>query len=185
MATEAETAAVAALESDAGCQAPRAKKLVEAIAKAAAADALEVVAGTSQAVGGALDRRVAALARVIAALDDAERLPTEFEVGVIFRITPAQGRNVLRTYQARFSQAYRDRLKSRLGNIPVKKKLINDKKVFTFEFDDPALLAYAAEKLRRRGLSRSLSQDATTLTLTVERDERDRLGKDAEQALKA
>lgn len=178
-------AAVAALKSDAGCEEERAQKLVEAVGKAAADEALEVVAGTAQPFGGALDRRVAALDRIIRALEAAQRLPSEFEVGAIFRITPTQGRNVLRTYQARFSEGYRGRLQGTLEGIEVKSKLIENTKVFVVDFDDPAVLEYAVEKLRRRGLTRSVTVDRTKLEIVVDRDQTDRMGKTAKEALQA
>lgn len=184
--TEDRTAAaVAALRDDAGCEKERAEKLVAAVAAAAAEEALGVVAGSAQAVGGALDRRVAALERIIRSLGSGERLPSDFEVGVIFRITPAQGRNVLRTYQARFSEGYRTRLQAALDLIKPESKLIDGSKVFVIDFDDPAVLEYAVEKLRRRGLTRTVAVDRTKLEVVVERDQKDRHGNDAKEALKA
>lgn len=56
--------------------------------------------------------------------------------------------------------------------------------VFIFDFDDPAVLDYALERLRRRGLTRSVTVDRTKLQLEVERDETDRFGKKADAALK-
>lgn len=184
---EAEKGAIAALETDAGCDNPRAKKLVAVVKKAAELESLEVVAGAAQSFGSALDRRVATLDRIITALDKGDSLPTEYEVGVIFRVTPVQGRNVLRTYQARFSESYRAHLEGTLKSIKPKRKLegSTNTKVFVYEFEDPALLEYAAEKLRRRGLTRSVNVDRIDLKLTVDRDKKDRHGKNAEQALKS
>ena len=179
----AEAGAIAALRSDAGCDEQRARALVKAVGEAAAAEALEVVAGFAQAVGSPLDRRVAMLDRIVRALAAAERLPTEFEVGAIFRITPAQGRNALRTYQARFSDNYRSRLSSALAAVAVKREQHEDVNVFVFDFDDPAVLEYAAERLRRRGLTRSVTIDRTRLEIIVARAETDRLGMAADAAL--
>lgn len=114
-----------------------------------------------------------------------ERLPSDYEVGVIFRITPTQGRNVLRTYQARFSEDHRKRLQSVLNTVEVKSKLLDKKPVYIAGFEDPAVLEFALEKLRRRGLTRTVTVDRTTLELVVSRDQRDRLGKDAKDAIKA
>jgi hypothetical protein len=56
-------------------------------------------------------------------------------------------------------------------------------KVWRIDFDDVAVLDYAYEKLRRRGLSKSLERDATKLQLTVEIDRKDRHGKNAQEIL--
>lgn len=184
---EAEKGAITALKTDAGCDDARAGKLAAVVKKAAELESLEVVAGAAQSFGSPLDRRVATLDRIITALDTGDPLPTEYEVGVIFRVTPAQGRNVLRTYQARFSESYRSHLQGTLNAIKPKKELEGGTgtKVFVFEFDDPAALEYAAEKLRRRGLTRSVNIDRIDLKLVVDRDEKDRHGKDAAEAVKA
>lgn len=180
-----EDDAKAALEGDAGCNGPRAAALVKAVGEAVAEEALEVVAGSTQSFGSALDRRVATLARIVEKLDGDESLPSHYEVGVIFRITPAQGRNVLRTYQARFSDKYRAHLQHGLDKIKAKPERHQNTNVFVFDFDDPALMEYAVEKLSRRGLTRSVTVDKTKLQIVVDRSERDRLGKDAAAALKA
>jgi hypothetical protein len=181
---ETLTAAVSALEEDAGCEPERARSLVKAVGAAAAAEAMELIAGQTQVLGSALDRRVAALERVIRALPVSERLPNRYEVGAIFRITPSQGANVLRTYQARYSDSYRARFVSAVAAVKPKPEQRAGTNVFVFEFSDPALLEYAVERLRRRGLTRSVSIDKTKLELVVDRDVKDRFGKRADAALK-
>jgi len=177
-------AAARALEEDAGCRPERAHALVKAVGAAAATEALDVVAGSAQSFGSAVDRRVATLDRLITELAPKESLPTVYEVGVIFRITPSQARNVLRTYQARFSARYRGRLQDALTAVQAQTKQRDGTGVFTFDFDDPAVLDYALERLRRRGLTRSVTLDRTKLQIEVERDETDRFGKKADAALK-
>jgi hypothetical protein len=177
-------AAARALEEDAGCEPKRARALVDAVGAAAAADAMELIAGRTQAVGGALDRRVAMLERVIRALDPSERFPNRYEIGAIFRITPNQGANVLRTYQARYSDAYRARFRTAVAAAAPKVEKRAGTNVFVFAFDDPSVLDYAVERLRRRGLTRSVTVDRTRLELVVDRDAKDRFGKRADAALK-
>jgi hypothetical protein len=181
---EVMKAATRALEEDAGCEPERARALVDAVSAAAASEALEVIAGRTQAFGSAVDRRVAMFDRVVRALDAGERLPTVYEVGVIFRITPAQARNVLRTYQARFSDTYRGRLQGALDAVEAKRQQRGETGVFVFDFNDPAVLDYAVERLRRRGLTRSVSVDRMKLQLVVDRSETDRFGKAADATLK-
>jgi hypothetical protein len=182
--TETLTDAIRALKEDAGCEPKRARDLVEAVGDAAAAEAMELIAGRTQSVGSALDRRVATLERVIRALPVSERLPNRYEVGAIFRITPTQGANVLRTYQARYSEAYRERFASAVAAVKPTLEQRSGTNVFVFAFNDPALLEYAVERLRRRGLTRSVTVDQTKLELVVDRDVKDRFGKSADAALK-
>jgi hypothetical protein len=181
---ELQRAALRALQDDSGCTPERAKALLTAVDTAAAAEAREVIAGRALAVGSALDRRVSMLDRVIGAMNANEALPTAYEVGVIFRITPTQARNVLRTYQARFSEAYRGRLQGALSTVTAKRQQRGDASVFVFDFDDPEVLDYASDRLRRRGLTRSVSVDRTRLQIVVDRSETDRFNKTADAALK-
>jgi hypothetical protein len=157
---------------------------VKAVSAAAATEALDVVAGSAQSFGSAVDRRVAALDRLITEMDAKESLPTVYEVGVIFRITPSQARNVLRTYQARFSERYRGRLQDALNAVKAQTKQRDGVGVFVFDFDDPAVLDFAVERLRRRGLTRSVTVDRTKLQIEVARDETDRFGQKANAVLK-
>lgn len=176
-------AAVQALESYAGCEPERATALVDAVQEAVAGEAVEVIAGKTQAFGSAVDRRVAILDRVVRALSSTERMPTDYEVGTIFQITPTQGRNVLRTYQARFAESYMSHLQGRVNAIKAKVQTHDEVKVYVFDYDDPDVLEFAAEQLRRRGLVRSVLVDRTQLDLVVNQDETDRLGKDAAEIL--
>jgi hypothetical protein len=177
-------AAARALEEDAGCKPERARALVDAVARAAADEALEVIAGRAPSYGGVVDHRVAMLDRVLRALPREERFPDRYEVGAMFRITPGQAANALRTYQARFSDAYRARLQAALATVSPKGQTRAGTSVFVFEFDDPAVLDYAVERLRRRGLTRSVSVDRTKLELVVDREQKDRFGRTAAEALK-
>src|SRR5262249_18545854 len=142
-------------------------------------------AGSAPVYGGAVDLRVARLQRLIAALAATEPMPTPYEVGVIFRITPSQARGALRTYEARFSREHRARMGAALKDSPGDARTVEKKKVWVFEFTDPAVLDYAVDALRRRGLVRTVAVDRTTLKLTVERDEVDRHGLDARAAIEA
>jgi hypothetical protein len=184
VASDTLDAAVHALQEDGGCAPERARVLASAVGEAATNEALEVMAGTVQSLGSAVDRRVAMLDRVIHALDPKEPLPTMYEVGVIFRITPYQARSVLRTYEARFASSYRARLRASLKALKATREQRGGTNVFVFDFTDPAVLDYAVERLRRRGLTRSVAIDRTKLQVVVDRSEKDRFGKDADGALK-
>jgi hypothetical protein len=75
----------------------------------------------------------------------------------MFRITPSLAANALRTYRARFADAYRARLQTVLATVSPKGQTRAGTGVLIFEFDDPAVLDYAVERLRRRRLTRSVS----------------------------
>lgn len=176
--------------ADAGCLPERALSLVDAVAEVAAAESLAIVAGTATVSAAFSDNRVTRLKATIDALPLKEAFPNSFEVGVIFRITPTQAGNLIRTYQARHSEAYRERMDAQI-KIGVAKKKVKVKKgkgggevwVWIFQFGDPALLDYAYDKLRRRGLSQSVARDPVDLTLTVDVGVTDHFGLEADKAL--
>jgi hypothetical protein len=132
-----------------------------------------------------VDARVARLQRLIGALPTGEPLPSPYEVGVIFRITTPQARNILRTYEARFSRAHRERMGSALAAVEAEAVTKDGTAVWKFAFADPAVLDYAVELLRRRGMARGVTPDRRELELFVDREARDRHDKDAAQALRA
>jgi hypothetical protein len=74
---------------------------VKAVGAAAFNEALEMIGGTAQPFGAALDRRVAMLERIVRPLDPKEAVPTLYEGGTIFQITPSEAWTVLRTREAR------------------------------------------------------------------------------------
>lgn len=176
--------AVAALELDAGCRHDRAQGLVQAVARAAADEALALAAGSATVHGSVVDARVARLQRVISVLPNAEPVPTDYEVGALFRITTSQARTVLRTYEARYAAAHRARMGRALRALRGRK--ITDARgvnQWEFVFTDPNLLEHAVDELRRCGLARGVVPDRQTLILTVRRDQTDRHGRDAADVL--
>jgi hypothetical protein len=181
--TPDEQAAASALAADAGSLPARAEVLVRAVAQVAAEEAVAVIAGTANVGGGVLDTRVARLKRLVDALPATEAIPDVYEVGVIFRITVAQARNVIRTYQARYSTAYRKRQETRLKEAIAYARNIANREVWVIEFGDPDALDYGYELLRRRGLTKSLERDRAAQTLTMLRDQKDRSGKTAVEVL--
>lgn len=162
--------AAQALKDDAGCTAQRADELVEAVAQAAAEEALAIVAGSAEVTASITDTRLARLRRILDALGKTAPAPTSYEVGAIFRITPTQGRTLLRTYQARYSSDFRSRMQSGIKAAAAKGKKTGGlgSAKFAFEFPDAATLEYASDRLRRQGFERGLSVDREKLTLKVD-----------------
>jgi hypothetical protein len=172
-------AAANALVADAGCLPDRARALVDAYAAVAAHEAIAVIAGTAEVASGVLDARVARLRRLVDALPKSERFPDAYDLGAIFKITVSQARTVVRTYQARYSSAYRARFAAGMKNAVAEAKSIGGRNVWVIEFDDPDTLDYAYDLLKRRGLTKGLDRDRARQTLTVPRDQTDRNGKNA------
>ena len=164
MPTPDEVAA-ALLATEAGTSTQRAPKLVNALKEAYAAEGLAIMLGDQPAGGTALDHRVARLQAIVKALDADEYVPTAFELGAMLKLTPSQASTVLRTYQARFPDALRERMKPRIA--AVKPTTSGDK--WEFQFDDVPTLEYAADVLRRRGVVKSLAVDRAGLTLTIDK----------------
>jgi hypothetical protein len=181
--TQEEIDAARALVEDAGCRSDRAVALVEAVVEVAAEEALKVIAGNGMVANGVVDARVARLKALVGALKPEDQFPNAYELGVVFRITPSQARNVLGTYQARHSAEYREHMDEQIKGLTAEKRTGKDLTVWDVFFDDPTALDYAYDKLRRRGLSKTLVRDPTALTLTVSKDVTDRHGKNAKEIL--
>lgn len=181
--SEPEAEAARALVEDAGCLEERAEQLVTASATVAAQEALAIIAGTATVSGSIVDTRVARLKQIIEALPKNAPFPDPYEVSVIFRITPSQARTLINTYQARYTADYRDRIKGLVKTAEAEATQKDKREVWVIDFSDPAALDYAFETLKRRGLSKTLERDRTAMTITVDRDQEDRHGKNAVEVL--
>ena len=181
--TQPEAEAAKALVSDAGCLPDRAVVLVKAIAEVAAVEALEIVAGTATVSGSIVDTRVTRLKQIIDYLPDDAPFPDPYEVGVVFRIRTSQARSLINTYQARYSADYRAHMERQLQAATAKATTVDKKNKWVIEFGDPTALDFAYDTLKRRGLSKTLERDRTALTIIVDRDQKDRHGLDAVEAL--
>jgi hypothetical protein len=161
--------AVQALVDDAGSDRARAQAIVEAVAKAAVQDALATTAGTEPVYGSVVDGRLARLRRIIDELGDQASVLTAYEAGAVFRITPTQGRTLLRTYQARYARDYRARMAGTVRAVAQRAKAKGLKPSrYEFEFADAGTLEYAADRLRRHGFERSLTIDRPALTVRID-----------------
>jgi hypothetical protein len=178
-----KNAAADALAADAGSDPQRARSLVEAYARIAAQEALEVVAGTADVATGVLDARVARVRRLVDALPNDARFPSTYEIAAIFKITDAQAQNVIRTYRARHPAAYRARMTAGVKAATVAALNVDGRDVWVFDFDDPDTLDYAYDLLKSRGLTKGLERDRSAQTLTVPRASKDRSGRSATQIL--
>lgn len=173
-----------ALANDAGCPEDRARCLVDAIARVSTKEALDLIVGNRVVASGVVDTRVARLKELVGALEDKDPFPNPYELGVIFRITPSQARSVIGAYQARHSGDYRTHMDAQIkGLIGRRRAGAEGLRIWEISFEDPAALDYAYDKLRRRGLVKTLVRDPTALTLTVSRDVKDCQDRDAKEIL--
>jgi hypothetical protein len=164
-----ESASLQALMEDAGTRKDRAEAIVEAVAKAAVQDALETAAGSEPVYGSIVDTRLARLRRIIEQLGDGASPLTAYEAGAVFRITPSQGRTLLRTYQARYARDYRARMGAAVSTVAKRAKAKGLKPSrYEFEFADAGTLEYAADRLRRHGFERSLTIDRPALMVKID-----------------
>lgn len=158
--------AIDVLAEEAGVSTPRAKELVEALQTAHANEGIGILIGTWPVSGSVVDQRVARLDALIDALPATAITPTNYEVGVLFRITPSQGQTLLRVYQARHGIKIRNRMLARIAEIPMKTSGTNK----VAQFSDSATLDFAVDLLRRNGFEKGLEPNHTDLTLTLPAD---------------
>lgn len=161
--------AVAALVDDAGSTPARAEAVVEAVASAAAHDALATTAGSEPVYGSIVDARLASLRRIIEQLGDRASPLSAYEAATVFRITPNQGRTLLRTYQARYAKDYRARMSKAVQKVAKGGRKKGAKPTrYDFAFEDAGTLEYAVERMRRHGFERSLTVDRVALVVSVD-----------------
>jgi len=166
---ESASLAVQALIDDAGSKKERAEAIVDAVAKAAVHDALATTAGSEPVYGSIVDARLARLRQIIEELGEGASPLTAYEAGAVFRITPSQGRTLLRTYQVRYARDYRARMAATVKTIAESAKATGLKPSrYEFEFADAGTLEYAVDRLRRHGFERSLTIDRQALTVRVD-----------------
>ena len=158
--------AVEVLANEAGVTPARAKQLVAALQTAHAKEAIGILIGDWPVSGSVVDQRVARLDALIDALPPTAITLTQYEVGVLFRITPSQAQNLLRVYQARHGTKARKRMLTRVAEIPLKTSGTNK----LAQFDDSQTLNFAIDLLRRNGFEKGLEPDHVKLTLTFPTD---------------
>lgn len=158
--------AIRLLRTEAGTRETRGAALIRALRAAFADEAIGTMLETWPAGGTVVDQRVARFDAIVGHLDAQHGVPTRFELGVMLRITPAQAGNVIRTYQARHPARLRQRMMKRITSITP--KAIEGGKKYSFQFEDEPTLSYAAESLRRQGLSRGMKIDDVELTLVID-----------------
>jgi hypothetical protein len=92
-----------------------------------------------------------------------------YEAGAVFRITPSQGRTLLRTYQARYARDYRVRMAAAVRTVAegAKAKGLKPSR-YEFDFADAGTLEYAVDRLRRHRFERSLTIDRPALMVRVD-----------------
>lgn len=184
--SEPEVKAARALVSDAGCLPDRARVLTDAVAQVAAADALDVIAGTAAVSTSVIDTRVSRLRKIVERMSDDESFPNAYELGVVFRVTAAQAQRVINTYQARYSAEYRGHMKREVEAAleTAEAVTIDETQKWRVGFGDPNVLGFAYDTLKRRGLVKTLVRDTVAMTLAADSDQKDRHGLNAVEALR-
>lgn len=190
-----KTLAHGALVNFAGCSAPRATALVTALAAVAADEALLVVGGGAPVSNSLVDARVERVRRLVERLaeqaadeekarndgqtpnTDSANLLNAYELAAVLRVQPRQAQSLLRTWQARYPEQLQERMQTLVGAGSKDVGGSDDAPTWTVDYDDPATLDYAAEQLRRNGLSKGLKVDRSAQRLEVPQDSRDRTGR--------
>lgn len=170
MPPDDEQKAVKALIDFAGCDKTRAAELVTAWKKVFAIEALSVVAGTERVTTTVTDLRVERLRRLVDELGGSAALPNPYELGMLLRITVPQARTALRNWQARYPDQYEHHMQRlTAAGKPTVGGGERDA-TWVIEFEDPEVLDYAVDRLRRRGVQKGLTSDSSALQVTVPKD---------------
>lgn len=167
---EDERLAIDALVRFSGSSQDRAEILVNAWKAVFAAEAVSVVAGTERVTSTVTDQRVERIRRLvetIGAEDGDAELPSPYELGVLLRVTVAQAKTALRNWQARYPDKYEDHMLGRAARGVRRVSGSEDSPMWTIEYDDPEVLAYAVDRLRRHGAQKGLVEDRSALSITV------------------
>jgi hypothetical protein len=181
-----------ALVNFAGCSTQRATALVHALAAVAADEALLVVGGGAPVSNSLVDARVERVRRLVERLakqavdedrarndgqtpnTDSASLLNAYELAAILRVQPRQAQSLLRTWQARYPEQLRERMETLVTAGTKDVGGTDDAPTWTVEYDDPATLEYAAEQLRRNGLTKGLKVERSAQRIEVPQDSRDR-----------
>jgi hypothetical protein len=168
--------AVAALRDQAALTQAEAAAVVDAVAAVAADEVLEQIAGEEPTTGTAAELRAIRVARIC---NRVGRLLSAREVEVLLRVPPATARSTLGRVRAGWpshSDAWiAELVKAQLDKVE-DASTDEEGERWRIIFNDNAALGYAAERLRREGMSRDLLISAGKQELLVPKQMRDRRG---------
>lgn len=178
MPTEVEQKAIDNLVDFSGCTKERAQQLIAAMRKAAAKEALGVVAGTERVSTTITDQRVERVKGLVDALGTAD-LPNQYELSALLRVPPTQARAVLRNWRARYPDHYEVSMK-KLAAKGENETGGNEKHpTYVVSYKNSDVLEYAVDCLRRKGLQQGLKVDRSALTIEIPEATTDAKGKGA------
>ncbi len=159
--------------------------VVDAVIAAAEEEAIDQIANDALIPASVADARVVRVARICAHIG---RLLSPTEIEVILRIPPTTARSTTRRLRA----LYRSEIETWIKQLVISQlaetedastELAGDR--WRFIFNDPTAIEYAAEILRREGMTRDIAINEQQQSLTVPKQMRDRQGntRDSKQVL--
>ena len=156
MASRAE--AEQTLTEYAGISEETAKEVVDAVVAAAEEEALELIAGSAPVATNMGDARALRLRYISKAR---QQSLSQREVGVIFRLGPAQAASTIDRMQATYAQEVDELFKARLANAAsVEKTGALGNYRYSVHFDDKASFEYAHQLLQRTRLDHDVRRKA-------------------------
>jgi hypothetical protein len=168
--------AIHVLQDQAALTPEEAATVVDAVAAVAAEDVFLEIAGEEPVTGTATERRAMRVARIS---DQLGRLLSQREVEVLLRVPGSTARSTLARvragWPAKVDGWIAAQIVSHLDRIEDASTQAEGKR-WRIIFNDDAALSYAAERLRREGMTRDLLPTVTKQELLVPKQMRDRRG---------
>jgi hypothetical protein len=150
--------------------------LIDAVVAAAGEEAIDAIAEETPAPTAIADVRAARLVRICT---HAQRLLAPTEVEVLMRVPRATAVSLINRVRASYPQRVDDWARQLIvsqANVPKDVSTDDEPDRWRVTFNDPAVLGYAMDLLRREGMTRDVVPNRAGQSLTFPRSMRDRHG---------
>jgi hypothetical protein len=171
-----KTDAIAQLQEYAALTLAEATQLVDAVIAAAQDEAIAQIADDALVPASVADARVVRVARICTHLG---RMLSPTEIEVILRVPRATSQSIIRRLRALYRSevnGWIEQLVISQAEAPIDVSNEDTGERWEITFNDATAVGYAAEILRREGMTRDITINSQQQTLTVPKVMRDRQG---------
>lgn len=164
------------LREHAALTAAEASAVVDAVIRAAGAEAIDAIADDSPPPTALADVRAA---RVVRICKEINRMLRPIEVEVILRVPSSTAQSIINRVRATYPQRvqpWTQQLVAEQSDAPRDISTEDQPDHWQVTFKDPAVLEYAYDLLRRRGMTRNVTRKRSEQALKFPREVDDRYG---------